>query len=83
VNSVASEVALLNQLWHRECFQAIEGEGTMSSENNNPDTQNEHVDTNVPEIVEKIRISRVANDLAKRAMQRQLRYDEEHNIFTK
>ena len=56
----------------------------MSSENNRPDTQNQQDNsTAAPDTAEKQRISRLANDLAKRAKERQLRYDDGHNIFTK
>jgi hypothetical protein len=55
----------------------------MTSENNSPDTQKEQEDTNASETAEKQRISRLANDFAKRAKERQLRYDQGHNIFTK
>jgi hypothetical protein len=55
----------------------------MTSENNGPDTQNEQDNQNAPGTAERQRISRLANDLAKRAKERQLRYDDRHNIFTK
>jgi hypothetical protein len=56
---------------------------TMTSENNSPDMQKQQDDTNASETAEKKRISRLANEFAKRAKERQLRYDEGHNIFTK
>ena len=55
----------------------------MTSENNGPDTQNEQDNQNAPGTAERQRISRLANEFATRAKQRQLRYDEGHNIFTK
>jgi hypothetical protein len=55
----------------------------MTSENNIPDTQKQQDDSNAPETAERKRISRLADDLAKRGKQRQLRYDEGHDIFTK
>jgi hypothetical protein len=55
----------------------------MSSENNRPDTQNQQDNSTAPDTAERQRISRLANDLAKRAKERQLRYDDGHNIFTK
>jgi hypothetical protein len=55
----------------------------MTSENNGPDTQNQQEDLTTPDTAEKKRISRLADDLAKRARERQLRYDDGHNIFTK
>jgi hypothetical protein len=56
---------------------------TMSSENNSPDTQERQDDYNAPETADSERMSRLANEFATRAKQRQLRYDEGHNIFTK
>jgi hypothetical protein len=55
----------------------------MTSDNNSPDTQNDEDNFTAPDAAERKRISHIANDLAKRAKERQLRYDEGHNIFTK
>jgi hypothetical protein len=55
----------------------------MTSENNSPDKQERQDDFNAPEPTERKQISRIANEFAKRAKLRQLRYDEGHNIFTK
>jgi hypothetical protein len=55
----------------------------MTSENNIPDTQKQQDDSNAAETAERKRISRLADDLAKRSKERQLRYDEGHDIFTK
>jgi hypothetical protein len=55
----------------------------MTSENSVPDTQKQQDNADVPDTAERQRISRLANDLAKRAKERQFRYDEAHNIFTK
>jgi hypothetical protein len=55
----------------------------MTTENNSPDTQKQQDDANALETAERKRLSRLANDFAKRAKERQLRYDEGHNIFTK
>ena len=55
----------------------------MTNENNSPDMQKQQDDSNVHETAERKRISRLANEFAKRAKERQLRYDEGHNIFTK
>jgi hypothetical protein len=57
--------------------------GTMNSENNSPDTQELQDDYNAAETADRERISRLANEFATRAKQRQLHYDEGHNIFTK
>jgi len=40
-------------------------------------------DSNAPETAERKRISGLADELAQRGKKRQLRYDMEHNIFTK
>jgi hypothetical protein len=55
----------------------------MNNENTSPDTQERQDDYNAPETADRERISRLANEFAKRAKQRQLHYDEGHNIFTK
>jgi hypothetical protein len=55
----------------------------MITENNSPDTQEQQDDANALETAERKRLSRLANEFAKRAKERQLRYDEGHNIFTK
>lgn len=56
---------------------------TLIDKSNNPDTQKQQEDANTPRTAEQIRISRIANKFAKRAKERQLRYDDGHNIFTK
>ena len=55
----------------------------MNSENNSPDTQERQDDYNAPETADRERISGLANEFAKRAKKRQLRYDEAHDLFTK
>jgi hypothetical protein len=55
----------------------------MTNDNNSPDTQKQQDDTNAFATAETKRISRLANEFAKRAKERQLRYDQGHNIFTK
>jgi hypothetical protein len=55
----------------------------MITENNSPDSQTQQDDSTAHETAERKRISRLADEFAKRARQRQLRYDEGHNIFTK
>jgi hypothetical protein len=54
----------------------------MTSENNNPERQ-QIDDSNAAEIAEREQINRIANELAGRAMQREFRFDDEHNIFIK
>ncbi len=56
---------------------------TLTNKNNNPDTLKQQDDTNAPRTAEQKRISSLANKFAKRAKERQLRYDDGHNIFTK
>jgi hypothetical protein len=55
----------------------------MTSENKGPDTQKQQDNPDAPDTSERKRISRLADDLAKQARERQLRYDDGHNIFTK
>jgi hypothetical protein len=55
----------------------------MTNENNSSDTQKQQDRTETPEAAEKKRISQLLNEFAKRGKQRQARYDERHNIFTK
>jgi hypothetical protein len=55
----------------------------MTSENGVPDTQKQQDNQNAPETAERQRINRLANNLAKRAKERQQRYDDGHNVFTK
>jgi hypothetical protein len=64
-------------------LKLLKEKSTMTTENNVPDTQKQQDNSNVPDTAERQRISRLANDLAKRAKERQLRYDNGHNIFTK
>jgi hypothetical protein len=54
----------------------------MIGENNAPDTQNQQDDSNARDTTERQRMSRLANDLAKRAKERQLGNDHGHYIFT-
>jgi hypothetical protein len=55
----------------------------MTSENKNRETQERQDDLNVSETANRERINGLADEFAKRAKERQLRYDEGHNIFTK
>jgi hypothetical protein len=48
----------------------------MTSENNSPSMQERQDDSNAPETADRERISRRANESAKRAKERQHRYDE-------
>ena len=56
---------------------------TLIDKNNNPDTQKQQEDAKPARTAEQIRMSNLANKFAKRAKERQLRYDDGHNIFTK
>jgi hypothetical protein len=64
-------------------IKLLKEKNTMTEENNSPDIQERQDDYNAPETDDSERISRLANEFAKRAKERQLRYDEGHNIFTK
>jgi hypothetical protein len=61
----------------------LKEKNTMSIESSSPDTQKQQEDPNASETAENKRINHLANEFAKRAKERQLRYDENHNIFTK
>jgi hypothetical protein len=56
---------------------------TLTDKNNNPDTMKQQDEANTPRTAEQKRIGLLANKFAKRAKERQLRYDGRHNIFTK
>jgi hypothetical protein len=60
----------------RMLLSLLRRKSTMSSENNSPDTQERQDDYNAPETAAREQISRLANEFATRAKQRQLRYDE-------
>ena len=55
----------------------------MTNENNDAETQELQDNSNASERPAGERIIDLANEFAKRAKKRQLRYDEGHNIFTK
>jgi hypothetical protein len=55
----------------------------MTSKNNGPETQELQDNSNAIERPARERIIDLANEFAKRAKKRQLRYDEGHNLFTK
>jgi hypothetical protein len=55
----------------------------MTSDVNSPDTQTQQDDSSATTSVERKRISRIADEAAGRARDRQQRYDEGHTIFTK
>lgn len=55
----------------------------MTNENNGPEIQELQDNSNAPETADRERIIDLANEFAKRAKKRQLRYDDAHNIFTK
>ena len=56
---------------------------TLIDKSNNPDTLKQQEDANTPRTAEQKRVSNLANKFARRAKERQLRYDDGHNIFTK
>lgn len=55
----------------------------MTGENNMSDTQNQQDNSNALDAAGRKRISHLANEVAKRAKERQFRYDDGHNIITK
>jgi hypothetical protein len=55
----------------------------MTNETNNTDSQEQQDDFRVSITPERQRINRIANEAARRGRDRQERYDEGHNIFTK
>ena len=55
----------------------------MTSENTGPETKELQDNSNATEPADRERISGLANEFAKRAKKRQLRYDEAHDLFTK
>ena len=56
---------------------------TLIDKSNNPDTLKQQEDATPPRTAGQKRISNLANKFARRAKERQLRYDDGHNIFTK
>ena len=54
----------------------------MTTETNNTDTQRQQDDFSASKTCEKQRISRIADEAARRGRDRQQGYDEEHHIFT-
>ncbi|MGA7707778.1 MAG: hypothetical protein WCD77_08320 [Acidobacteriaceae bacterium] len=55
----------------------------MNSINKSPEMNEQQDNSNGQEAAERKRINHIADELAQRAHNRQLDYDEEHNIFTK
>jgi hypothetical protein len=55
----------------------------MTAEINNPEIPMEEKDPNALDAQEQQNLDRIADKAAKRAEEREKRYDEEHDIFTK
>jgi hypothetical protein len=55
----------------------------MNSENDNPDKQEQQDNPNAAETADREQMSRLADELALRAEESELRYDKDHDIFTK
>ena len=55
----------------------------MNSENENPDKREQQDDANVVETADREQMNRLADELALRGEERELRYDRDHEIFTK
>jgi hypothetical protein len=55
----------------------------MPAEINNPESPIEKNDSSASDTLEEQKIERIANKAARRAEEREKRYGEEHDIFTK
>jgi hypothetical protein len=55
----------------------------MPNQTNTPDTSREADDSNTVETPKQTKLDSIANAVATRAVKRQQRYDQDHNIFTK
>lgn len=55
----------------------------MNSENKNPDNQEQQDNANAGETADREQMSRLADELASRAEESEVRYDKGHDIFTK
>ncbi len=55
----------------------------MSSQTNSQDTPRQKDDSNTAKSAKETKLDRLANEAAWRAVKRQLRYDQGHNIFIK
>ena len=54
----------------------------MPTETDSPDTPGEQENPGASETTKETNLDRIANQAASRAVKRQQRYDQEHNIFT-
>jgi hypothetical protein len=55
----------------------------MRNETENPDTSRQQDDSKTTKTREETTVNRIAKKAARQGVQRQQRYDREHNIFTK
>ena len=55
----------------------------MPNQPNTPDTPRQQDDSNTVETPKQTKLDSIANSLATRAVKRQQRYEQDHNIFTK
>ena len=55
----------------------------MPNETNTSDTPRQQDDSNTVETPEQTKLDSIANSVATRAVRRQQRYDQDHNIFSK
>lgn len=55
----------------------------MNSKNDNPDKQEQQNDTTSAETADRKQMNRLADELASRAEESEVRYDKGHDIFTK
>jgi hypothetical protein len=54
----------------------------MPSQTNSPATPKEQDNSSASKTAKETKVDRIANEAARRAVKRQQRYDQEHNIFT-
>jgi hypothetical protein len=55
----------------------------MSNQTNDTDTPKQQGESSATATTKETKLARIANEAARRAVERQQRYDKEHNIFTK
>jgi hypothetical protein len=66
-----------------DCVRKEGRYAAMTAEINNPEIPMEEKDPNALDAQEQQNLDRIADKAAKRAEEREKRYDEEHDIFTK
>jgi hypothetical protein len=66
----------------KNAFKIVKEKSTMNNETSHTDTREQLDDFSASTAAERQRISRIADEAARRGRDRQQGYDEEHNIFT-